>query len=154
MWVVLPRAAETCIYISSPSSLSAFLFISLFLSIFLSSCNIFGMLRMYSDSICYESPEVGCITGAGNFPEGTGEDIRPYSSKAHTPISSLVVPFRRFFHNKIINPLQPSPNHYHHPKTLKPFRFLPGSIDLISRQIHEKGARGGIGTLNKKTKPG
>lgn len=62
-------------------SLSLYLFISLFLSIFLSSCNIFGMLRVDSDSICYESPEVACITGAGTSLRVPGKISVPIAAK-------------------------------------------------------------------------
>lgn len=69
------------VYISLLLLLSLSLFISLFLSIFLSFCNIFGMLRMYSDSICYESPEVACNTGAGTSLRVPGKISVPIAAK-------------------------------------------------------------------------
>lgn len=153
MWVVLPRAAETCIYISSSSSssLSAFFFISLFLSIFLSFCNIFGMLRMYSDSICYESPEVACITGAGTSLRVPGKISVPIVAK-HIHLLALFPSLPDFlFIIKSSTLFNLPQNTLSSPKkTLKAFQFL-GPIDFISRQIHKKGARGG-NTLEHKNK--
>lgn len=129
------------VYISPPLSLS--LHLSLFLSILLSLCNIFGMLRMDSDSICYESPEVACITGAGTSLRVPGKISVPIAAKHIHPlalfpslsdISSIIKSSTLF---NLPQTTLSSPQK----KTLKAFPFL-GTIDFISRQIHEKGERG------------
>lgn len=150
MWVVLPRAAETYIYISSSLSL----FISLLLSIFLSSCNIFGMLRMDSDSICYESPEVACNTGAGTSLRVPGKISVPIAAKHIHLLALFSFPFRHFFHNKIFNPLQPSPKHtiIIQKKTLKTFRFLGRYYGFyITTNTRKRGKGGKYSAQKNKT---
>lgn len=107
------------------------------------------MLRMDSDSICYESPEVACITGAGTSLRVPGKLSVPIAAK-HIHLLALLSSLSFIIKSSTLFNL-PQTTIYHHPKkTLKVFRFL-GTIDfIISRQIHEKGARGEIHTLNKK----
>lgn len=95
------------------------LFISLFLSILLSSCNIFGMLRMYSDSICYESPEVACITGAGTSLRVPGKISVPILAK-HIHLLALFPSLSDISFTIKSSTLfnLPQTTIYHHPKKL------------------------------------
>lgn len=55
------------------------------------------MLRMYSDSICYESPEVACITGAGTSLRVPGKISVPIVAKHIHLLALFSFPFRLSF---------------------------------------------------------
>lgn len=150
MWFFYGQQKHVYIYLFF-FSLCLSLYLSLFLSIFLSFCNIFGRLRMYSDSICYESPEVACITGAGTSLRVPGKISVPIAAKHIHPLAlfpslsdiSFTIKSSTLF-NLPQNTILSSPK-----KPLKAFRFLGNYRFYITTNTRKRG-KGGMHTLNKK----